>query len=127
MSGGRLANDPSTTAGPPSSKPAAFTDLTSACIVTLYAAYLFVTIPQLVRRLRGGIGGETGERTFSLGRWALPVNVAAVLYLLLSKRLFGLRGGHRAYEESLNEVSWLEVETSSRADDSDEPAHSRQA
>jgi urea carboxylase system permease len=61
-------------------KPAAFTDLTSACIVTLYAAYLFVTIPQLVRRLRGGIGGETGERTFSLGRWALPVNVAAVLY-----------------------------------------------
>ena len=41
------------------------------------------------------------------------VNVAAVLYLLLSKRLFGLRGGHAAYEASLHEVSLLEVETSS--------------
>ena len=62
-------------------KPAAFTDLTSACIVTLYAAYLFVTIPQLIRRLRGGIGGETeGAGMFSLGRWGLVVNIAAVVY-----------------------------------------------
>ena len=43
----------------------------------------------------------------------LLVNIAAVLYLLLSKRLFGLRGGHRAYEASLHEVSLLEVEESS--------------
>ena len=50
-----------------------------------------------------------------------------MLYLLLSKRLFGLRGGHRAYEESLHEVSLLEVEESSRSERSDEPAHSRQA
>jgi uncharacterized membrane protein (DUF2068 family) len=42
----------------------------------------------------------------------LVVNVAAVLYLLLSKRLFGLRGGHAAYEQSLHEVSLLEVEKS---------------
>jgi uncharacterized membrane protein (DUF2068 family) len=41
------------------------------------------------------------------------INVAAVLYLLLAKRLFGLRGGHRAYEESLQEQSLLEVELSS--------------
>ncbi len=61
-------------------KPALFTDLTSACIVTLYAAYLFVTVPQLVRRLRGGIGGETDGEIFSLGRWGLLVNLAAVLY-----------------------------------------------
>ncbi|HEY5317386.1 MAG TPA: amino acid permease [Solirubrobacteraceae bacterium] len=61
-------------------KPAAFTDLTSACIVTLYAAYLFVTIPQLIRRLRGGIGGEADEQTFSLGRWGLAVNLGAVIY-----------------------------------------------
>ncbi|MDT4911657.1 MAG: hypothetical protein QOC66_785 [Pseudonocardiales bacterium] len=46
----------------------------------------------------------------------LAVNVAAVLYLLLSKRLFGLRGGHAAYEASLREVSLLEVEESSEAD-----------
>jgi uncharacterized membrane protein (DUF2068 family) len=43
----------------------------------------------------------------------LTINVAAVLYLLLSKRLFGLRGGHKAYEESLHEVSLLEVQESS--------------
>jgi uncharacterized membrane protein (DUF2068 family) len=43
----------------------------------------------------------------------LAINVAAVLYLLLSKRLFGLRGGHAAYEASLHEASLLEVEESS--------------
>jgi uncharacterized membrane protein (DUF2068 family) len=41
---------------------------------------------------------------------ALVVNVAAVLYLLLSKRLFGIRGGHRAYEAVRHEESLLEVE-----------------
>jgi uncharacterized membrane protein (DUF2068 family) len=41
---------------------------------------------------------------------AFVINVAAVVYLLWSKRLFGLRGGHRAYEQSLHEVSLLEVE-----------------
>jgi uncharacterized membrane protein (DUF2068 family) len=41
----------------------------------------------------------------------LLINVAAVIYLLLSKRLFGIRGGHAAYEQSLHEVSLLEVET----------------
>lgn len=41
----------------------------------------------------------------------LVINVAAVIYLLLSKRLFGIRGGHAAYEQSLHEVSLLEVET----------------
>jgi len=44
----------------------------------------------------------------------LLVNVAAVLYLVLSKRLFGIRGGHAAYEASLHEVSLLEVEEASR-------------
>jgi uncharacterized membrane protein (DUF2068 family) len=43
----------------------------------------------------------------------LLINVAAVLYLLLSKRLFGIRGGGKAYEASLHEVSLLEVEESS--------------
>jgi uncharacterized membrane protein (DUF2068 family) len=48
----------------------------------------------------------------------LLVNVAAVLYLVLSKRLFGVRGGHAAYEAALHEVSLLEVEEASRV-----PAH----
>jgi uncharacterized membrane protein (DUF2068 family) len=45
----------------------------------------------------------------------LVINVAAVLYLLIAKRLFGLRGGKEAYEASLHEVSLLEVETSAQA------------
>jgi len=43
----------------------------------------------------------------------LVVNIAAVLYLVLTKRLFGIRGGGKAYDEQLHEVSLLEVETSS--------------
>jgi uncharacterized membrane protein (DUF2068 family) len=44
----------------------------------------------------------------------LAINLAAVLYLLLSKRLFGIRGGHRAYEAVLHEESLLEVQESAR-------------
>ena len=58
---------------------------------------------------------ELTEKISWLKIVVLFVNVAAVLYLLLSKRLFGLRGGHRAYEASLNEASLLEVEQSSAA------------
>ena len=38
------------------------------------------------------------------------INLAAVVYLLVSKRLFGLRGGYRAYEARRHEESLLEVE-----------------
>ena len=41
---------------------------------------------------------------------ALLVNIAAVLYIALSKRLFGLRGGHAAYAAERHETSLLEVE-----------------
>ncbi|WP_405151553.1 DUF2127 domain-containing protein [Sphaerisporangium sp. NBC_01403] len=41
----------------------------------------------------------------------LLINLAAVLYILLSKRLFGLRGGHAAHEAERHETSLLEVET----------------
>jgi uncharacterized membrane protein (DUF2068 family) len=53
---------------------------------------------------------EIAEKVTVLRTLALAVNIAAVLYLLLSKRLFGLRGGHRAYAESLHEASLLEVQ-----------------
>ena len=58
---------------------------------------------------------ELVEKVTVLRVVALAVNVAAVLYLLLSKRLFGLRGGHRAYEASLHEASLLEVQESAAA------------
>ena len=62
---------------------AVFTALTSLCIALLYLAYLGVTLPLLVRRLRGQLPAgvdEFGEPLFSLGRWGVPVNVLAVLY-----------------------------------------------
>jgi urea carboxylase system permease len=65
---------------------AIFTALSSLCIAMLYLAYLGVTVPLLVRRLRmtdqgfpAGID-ENGKPLFSLGRWGIPVNVIAVVY-----------------------------------------------
>jgi uncharacterized membrane protein (DUF2068 family) len=53
---------------------------------------------------------EIAENVSWLKITVLVVNVAAVLYLLLSKRLFGIRGGRRAYEAARHEESLLEVE-----------------
>ncbi|MDQ2838948.1 MAG: amino acid permease [Actinomycetota bacterium] len=59
-----------------------FAALGSLAVVIVYLAYLGVTAPLLLRRLRGWPGaappGEPGR--FSLGRWGLPVNVAAVAW-----------------------------------------------
>ncbi len=55
---------------------------------------------------------EIVEKVSWLKIAVLAVNIAAVLYLLLSKRLFGLRGGHAAYAAALHEASLLEVEES---------------
>ena len=66
--------------------PAAFLALSTTCIVLVYAAYALVVGALLVRRLRGlpvGDGttaDEAGRPLFSLGRWAVPVNVLALLY-----------------------------------------------
>ncbi|HKI42383.1 MAG TPA: DUF2127 domain-containing protein [Mycobacterium sp.] len=43
------------------------------------------------------------------------INVAAVLYLLISKRLFGLRGGRKAYEEERRGEQLLDVELAAAA------------
>ncbi|MYV58148.1 amino acid permease [Streptomyces sp. SID3212] len=67
--------------------PDAFLAIGTTCIAMLYLAYVMVTGPMLLRRLRGtytppsapGLD-ETGNPLFSLGRWGLPVNVLAVLY-----------------------------------------------
>ncbi|HEX6501335.1 MAG TPA: DUF2127 domain-containing protein [Micromonosporaceae bacterium] len=53
---------------------------------------------------------ELTEKVTWLRVGALVINIAAVLYLLWTKRLFGIRGGHAAYEAERHEVSLLEVE-----------------
>ncbi|MGH8889810.1 MAG: DUF2127 domain-containing protein, partial [Acidothermaceae bacterium] len=52
---------------------------------------------------------------------AFVINVAAVVYLLLTKRLFGLRGGHAAYEAQRHEESLLEVEHAAETSDAAAP------
>ena len=73
---------------------AAFTALSSLCIAMLYIAYLGVTGPLLVHRIRAARGipsaataegtDETGKPLFSLGKWGIPVSVAAVAYQVLA-------------------------------------------
>ena len=76
-----------------------FTALTSVCIVMLYGAYLMVTVPMLVQRLRGTWAPQPGH--FSLGGWG-AVNLVAVAYGALQMvnlawpRAVGLRPRRRA-------------------------------
>jgi uncharacterized membrane protein (DUF2068 family) len=53
---------------------------------------------------------ELTERVTWVRIGALVINIAAVVYILVSKRLFGLRGGKAAYEAERHETSLLEVE-----------------
>ncbi len=55
------------------------------------------------------------------------LNVLAVLYLLLSKRLFGLRGGRAAAERELHSASLLEIEEAAGIMPAAEPAVVAQA
>jgi urea carboxylase system permease len=60
---------------------AIFLALGSVGVVTVYLAYLGVTGPMLYRRLRGRYRSEPrSSGRFSLGRWGLPINVAAVAW-----------------------------------------------
>jgi uncharacterized membrane protein (DUF2068 family) len=38
------------------------------------------------------------------------INVAAVIYLLISKRLFGIRGGRKAYDDERRGEQLLDIE-----------------
>jgi urea carboxylase system permease len=60
-------------------QPQIFTVVTSIGIIMIYLAYLGVTAPMLVARLRGR-WRPAGEGRFSLGRWGLLVNVLAVVW-----------------------------------------------
>jgi urea carboxylase system permease len=58
----------------------AFLALTSVAIVMFYIAYLGVTGGMLLRRIRGTWPKADHGPYFSLGRWGILVNVAAVVY-----------------------------------------------
>ena len=66
--------------------------------VVATAAFLPIEVYELTER----------QSAFKLATFAL--NVLAVIYLLLSKRLFGLRGGRAAAERELHSASLLEIE-----------------
>ncbi len=66
-------------------QPQIFTVVTSIAVVMIYLAYLLVTVPMLISRLRGtwpgpGAAEARARGYFSLGRLGLPVNVAAVVW-----------------------------------------------
>lgn len=56
---------------------------------------------------------ELTEKVSGFKIATLTLNLLAVLYILVAKRLFGIRGGGRAFEAERHEASLLEVETSS--------------
>jgi uncharacterized membrane protein (DUF2068 family) len=66
--------------------------------VVATAAFLPIEIHEIISK----------QSAFKLATFAL--NVLAVLYLLLAKRLFGLRGGKAAAERELHSESLLEIE-----------------
>ncbi|MEU5759606.1 amino acid permease [Nocardia sp. NPDC047648] len=59
---------------------AIFATLASVCIVTLYLAYLLVTVPLLIRRYTGLPDAGTDARLFGLGRFGIPINALAVVW-----------------------------------------------
>jgi amino acid transporter len=61
--------------------PGIFTAVTSVAIIMIYIAYLLVTGPMLIKRLRGQYGADAkAAGYFSMGRWGLPVNIVAVVW-----------------------------------------------
>jgi len=55
---------------------------------------------------------ELTEKVSWLKIATLVINILAVLYIALTKRLFGLRGGRAAFDAERHSASLLEVETS---------------
>jgi len=56
-----------------------FSTITATSVVVVYLAYLLVTAPLLAERLRGTLP-PARPGWFSLGRWAVALNIAAVAY-----------------------------------------------
>jgi urea carboxylase system permease len=62
--------------------PSAFTIIISLGIIFMYLAYLGVTIPLLRKRMAGWPGNlpDVKDNLFSLGQWAIPLNVIGIAY-----------------------------------------------
>jgi urea carboxylase system permease len=62
--------------------PEIFTAVTSVGVIMIYLAYLLVTVPMLMKRLRGEWPDRSGRHSgyFSLGKFGLPINILAVLW-----------------------------------------------
>ena len=63
-------------------QPKIFTVLTSIAVIMIYLAYLMVTAPMLLKRLRGQWPPPdlAQDGYFSMGRWGLWVNLVAVVW-----------------------------------------------
>ncbi|ADG98917.1 amino acid permease-associated region [Segniliparus rotundus DSM 44985] len=62
-------------------QPQIFTVVTSIAVLMIYLAYLLVTAPMLVQRLRGQWPKQQNRKKyFHMGRWGLVVNILAVLW-----------------------------------------------
>jgi urea carboxylase system permease len=93
---------------------AVFTALSSLCIAMLYLAYLGVTGPLLldrIRRYRAGAPAETGtdetgRPLFSLGRWGMPLNVIAVVYQVIA--IINLAWPRRSVYDLTGHTWWLQ-------------------
>ena len=58
----------------------AFAAITSIAIIMFYICYMGVTVPMLLRRLKGQWPRPNHGPYFSMGRWGLLVNAVAVFY-----------------------------------------------
>ncbi len=56
-----------------------FAAVSGVAVVIVYLAYLMVTVPLLLGRLRGAYSSTEDTGRFSLGRWGLPINIVAVV------------------------------------------------
>jgi urea carboxylase system permease len=61
----------------------AFAAITSIAIILFYLCYLGVTGPMLMHRIRGTWPPPNPGKYFTMGRFGLPVNIAAVIFQVL--------------------------------------------
>jgi urea carboxylase system permease len=93
---------------------AVFTALSSLCIAMLYLAYLGVTGPLLVDRIRQARNrdsllaesDETGRPLFSLGRWGIPLNLIAVVYQVIA--ILNLAWPRKSVYDLTGHTWWLQ-------------------
>ena len=55
-----------------------FAAVSGVAVVIVYLAYLMVTVPLLIRRVRGQYDSTPDSGYWSLGRWGVPVNIVAI-------------------------------------------------